>query len=174
MEAPKPPRVFVDANVLIRGITFPRYPCEVLRLAAQHTITLVVSPSVLADARHYLAALFPEHLPKFDALLTVARVEIVDDPTREEVLVHRNLVRDIEDVPVVLAAATARVDFLVSTDNDLTALDASTEALRRLLEPCRVLRVGTFLNQVIGWSHEALASIDRRRWDELEHEAWAP
>jgi hypothetical protein len=57
MEAPKPPKVFVDANILIRGITFPRYPYEVLRPAAQHTITLVVSASVLTDARHYLAAL---------------------------------------------------------------------------------------------------------------------
>ena len=70
----KPLRVFVDANVLIRGITFPHYPYEILRLAAQHKITLVISPSVLADARYYLSALFPDHLPKLDALLAAARV----------------------------------------------------------------------------------------------------
>ena len=166
--------MFVDANVLIRGLTFPRYPYEVLRLAAQHKITLVISPSVLADVRHYLAALFPDHLPKLDALLAAARVEIVDDPTREEVLAHRNLVRDIEDVPVVLAAARARVDYLVSTDTDLTDLDASTKTLRQILEPAKAVRVGTFLNQVMGWSHEALSSIDRRRWDDLKGDAWAP
>jgi hypothetical protein len=28
------PRVFLDANVLIRGVTFPRFPYEVLRHAA--------------------------------------------------------------------------------------------------------------------------------------------
>jgi len=167
MELPRPLRVFVDANVLIRGITFPRYPYEVLRLAAQHKITLVISPSVLADARHYLSVLFPEHLPKLDALLAAAMVEIVDDPTREEVSANRNLVRDIEDVPVVLAAAKARVDYLVSTDTDLTDLNASTEALRHLLDPGEIVRVGTFLNQVMGWSHEDLTSIGRR-WDDLK------
>jgi len=173
MEPPRPLRVFVDANVLIRGITFPRYPYEVLRLAAQHKITLVISPSVLADARHYLSALFPDHLPKLDALLAAAMVEIVADPTREEVSAHRNLVRDIEDVPVVLSAAKARVDYLVSTDTDLTDLDASTEALRQLLDPGKVIRVGTFLNQIMGWSHDALTSIGRRRWDDLRGDAWA-
>ena len=61
------PRVFADANVLIRGVTFPRFPYEILRLAAQHSILLVVSPSVLDDARHYLGELFPEHLPKLGA-----------------------------------------------------------------------------------------------------------
>lgn len=66
MEPPKLLRIFVDANVLIRGITFPRYPYEVLRLAAQHKIALILSPSVLADVRHYLSTLFPDHLPKLD------------------------------------------------------------------------------------------------------------
>ena len=173
MEPLKPLRVFVDANVLIRGITFPRYPYEVLRLAAQHKITLVISPSVLADARHYLSALFPDHLPKLDALLTAALVEVVDDPSREEVSAHRKLARDIEDVPVVLAAAQAQVDYLVSTDTDLTDLDESTEALRQFLAPAKVVRVGTFLNQIMGWSHEALTSIDQRRWDNLKGDVWA-
>jgi predicted nucleic acid-binding protein len=172
MEPPKPLRVFVDANVLIRGITFPRYPYEVLRLAAQHRITLVVSPSVLADARHYLSALFPDHLPKLDALLTAALVEVVDDPTHEEVSAHHCLVRDVEDVPVVLAAAKAHVDYRVSTDTDLTDPGMGTEALRQILEPGKVLRVGSSLNQVMGWSHEALTSISRRRWVDLKGDTW--
>jgi hypothetical protein len=29
------PRVFLDANVLIRGVTFPRFPYEVLQHAAR-------------------------------------------------------------------------------------------------------------------------------------------
>lgn len=174
MEPPKQLRVFVDANVLIRGITFPRYPYEVLRLAARHKITLVISPSVLADARHYLSTLFPDHLPKLDGLLSAAAFEIVDDPPREEIYSHRHLVRDIEDVPVVLAAAKSKVDYLVSTDSDLTDVDASTEALRQLLDPGKVFRVGTFLNQVMGWSREALAAIDQRRWSDIRDDAWTP
>ena len=65
MERPRRLRVFADANVLIRGVTFPRYPYEILRLAARHKIILVLSPLVLDDARRYLAELFPEHLPSF-------------------------------------------------------------------------------------------------------------
>ena len=60
-------------------------------------------------------------------------VKIVSDPTRDEVYEHRNLVRNFEDVPVVLAAVKARVDYLVSTDTDLTDVGDSTEGLRHLL-----------------------------------------
>ena len=165
-------RVFVDANILIRGITFPRYPYEVLRLAAQHKIILIVSPSVLADARHYLTALFPAHLPKLDALLAIAAVEIAADPTAEEVSAHHNLVRDFKDVPVVLAAARAHVDYLVSTDADLTDTDESTQDLRTMIAPGQVLKVGVFLNQVMGWSHDALEAISRRQWRDIQSRVW--
>lgn len=172
MEPPAQPRVFVDANVLIRGITFPRYPYEVLRLAAQHKIILIISPSILADARYYLTALFPAHLPKLDALLAIAAVEIAADPTLEEVAANRNLVRDVKDVPVVLAAAKASVDYLISTDADLTDADESTEALRALIAPGKVLKVGVFLNQVMGRSHDDLEAISRRQWREIQGRAW--
>lgn len=115
MEPSTRPRVFVDANVLIRGITFPRYPYEVLRLAARHKIMLVLSPSVLDDAHHCATALFPEHLPKLDGFLATALIEMAEDPTPEEVVANRDLVRDVKDVPVVLAAAKVRADFLLST-----------------------------------------------------------
>ncbi|MBK6429397.1 hypothetical protein [Candidatus Amarolinea dominans] len=89
----------MDANVLIRGITFPRYPYEILRLATRHEIVMVISPTVLADARHYLSTLFPNHLPKLDSLLSVALVEIA---TISRVRNHGGGGGDIKDVPVVL------------------------------------------------------------------------
>ena len=99
-------------------------------------------------------------------------VEIVSDPTRDEVYEHRNLMRDFEDVPVVLAAVKARVDYLVSTDADLTDVGESTEALRHLLDPAKVVRVGAFLDQVMGWSHDALAAVARRRWSDIKGDDW--
>ena len=172
MDTPRRLRVFVDANILIRGITFPRYPYEILRLAARHTIVLVVSPSVLADARHYLRLLFPEHLPKLDGFLATALTETIADPTPEQVASHRDLVRDFKDVPVVMAAATAGVDFLVSTDADLTDVNQSTEALRQFVAPGRVLRPGAFLSDIIGWSHHDLDAISRREWCDLKGDIW--
>jgi predicted nucleic acid-binding protein len=172
MGTPRRLRVFVDANILIRGITFPRYPYEILRLAARHTIVLVVSPSVLADARRYLTLLFPEHLPKLDGFLATALTETIADPAMEEVVNHRDLVRDFKDVPVVMAAAAAGVDFLISTDADLTDANESTAALRQFVAPGRVMRPGAFLSDIIGWSHDDLEAISRRDWRDLRGDLW--
>lgn len=172
MGEPKQYRVFADANVLIRGVTFPRFPYEVLRLAARHEIVLVLSPSVLDDVRYYVGELFPDHVDKLEAFLAAALVEIVDEPTPEEVEANHDLVRDIDDVPVVLAAAKAKVDFLVSTDADLTDVDESTEKLRQMLAPGKAMKVGSFLNEVMGWSHEALEAISHRHWRDVKGEIW--
>lgn len=169
---PRPLKVFVDANILIRGVTFPRYPFEILRLAARRTIVCIVSPSVLADARHYLRSLFPAHLPKLEGFLATALIETIADPTPEEVANHRDLVRDFKDVPVVMAAAAAGVDYLVSTDADLTDVDQSTEALRQLIAPGKVMKPGAFLSEVIGWSHADLDAIGRRQWRAIEGDIW--
>lgn len=67
----QPLRVFADANILIRGVTFPRFPYEVLRLAARQEIVLVISHSVLNDVRRYMMELFPDHLPKLEGFLDV-------------------------------------------------------------------------------------------------------
>lgn len=158
----------MDANVLIRGITFPCYPYEILRLAAQHAIVLVLSPSVLADARRYLGLLFPEHLPKLEGFLATALVETVADPTTEEVAAHRDLVRDLKDVPVVLAAARGGVDYLISTDADLTDVNPTTAALRQFIAPGRVMKPGAFLNEIAGWSHADLDAISQRQWRDIE------
>jgi putative PIN family toxin of toxin-antitoxin system len=173
MEEPRRHRVFIDANVLIRGVTFPRFPYEVLRLAARHEIVLVLSPSVLDDVRYYVGELFPNHVDKLEAFLATALVEIVGEPAPEEVKANHDLVRDIDDVPVVLAAAKAKVDFLVSTDADLTDVDASTEKLRQMLAPGKVMKVGSFLDEVMGWTHETLEAVSRRRWEDVRGEIWS-
>jgi len=142
MVANRKPRVFVDANVLIRGITLPRYPYEVLRLGTEGKITLVTSSLVLADVRYYLARLFPDSLANFQAFLSVAAVEVVSDPDPSEVWANQRLVRDVKDVPVVLAAAAAGVDYLLSTDADLTDDDESTTGLRLHLQPAQVMPRG--------------------------------
>lgn len=167
MAANRKPRVFVDANVLIRGITLPRYPYEVLKLGAEGKITLVTSSLVLADVRYYLARLFPDSLPSFQAFLSVAVVEVVSDPDPSEVWANQRLVRDVKDIPVVLAAAAAGIDYLLSTDADLTDVDSSTAALRLRLQPAQVMRVGQFLHEVMGWSHAALEAISKRQWSDL-------
>jgi hypothetical protein len=61
---------------------------------------------------------------------------------------------------------------LVSTDADLTDTDESTQALRTMIAPGKVLKVGVFLNQVMGWSHDDLEAISRRQWREIQRRVW--
>ena len=162
------PRVFTDAVILIRGSSFPRFPFEVLRLASEGKIIIVATPSVLADARFYLDELYPDGRKRLENFLTTVSVEIVDDPSRQDIVANRGLTRDPRDVEVALAAINARVDYLISTDTDLTDLDATTEEMRARLAPGQVMKPGEFLDRVMGWTHDQLEAISRRRWEDLK------
>jgi hypothetical protein len=73
-------------------------------------------------------------------------------------------VRDETDLPIVLTAINAGVDYLVSDDKDLTARDATTAALHQRVT---VLLSGTFLRNVMGWSSEQLEGLRGRNWDDV-------
>ncbi len=125
----------------------------------------MLSPYVIRQARRRIARRFPEFLEEFDEFLLHCPYELVPDPTPEEVQAHIGLVRDEADVPVVLAAIQAGVDYLISEDRDLSANDETPAELRRRL---RVLISGTFLREVMGWSLEELEAIRHRTWEEVE------
>lgn len=167
MAAQRKPRVFIDANVLLAGSAFPRWPYEVLEHAIDGDFTLVLCPLVIAQAREHLREHFPVHLARFERFLQEIDYELVPDPTPEQVDAHRDLVRDLSDVPVALAAIAAGVDCMVSEDKDLTAQDETTTELRRHL---KVLLAGTFLREVMGWTSEELEAIRHRTWDEVSVE----
>lgn len=162
-------RVFLDANVLIRGVTFPRFPYEVLRHAAQGDFTPVFSPLVLDSARTYVALLFSDQLPALELLLELLGYELAPDPSPEDIATHVTLVRDAKDVPVALAAIHAQVDFLVSTDRDFTDEDDSTVELRRHI---KAMKVGSFLRDVMDRESSELELIERRHWSDVTRPFW--
>lgn len=170
MEANRRLRVFLDANILIRGVTFPRFPYEVLRHAANGDYIPAFSPMVLDSARLYVAKLFPDYREALELLLGMLDYEVITDPSLEMVATHHNLVRDVRDVPIALAAIQANVDYLVSTDSDFTDVDDTTVVLRQHLKP---LRPGEFLREVMGWTSEALATIERRKWSDMGQPFWS-
>lgn len=158
-------RVLLDANVLLAGIVFPRWPWEILRHAVRGDFQLVLCPYVIRQARRRIAQRFPEFLDAFDGFLFRCPHELVSDPPPKDVQAHAGLVRDVTDVPVALAAIQADVDYLVSEDKDLTTTDETTAELRGYVQP---LISGTFLRQVMGWSHEELEVVRGRTWNEVE------
>lgn len=158
-------RVMLDANVLLAGIVFPRWPWEILRHAVRGDFQLVLCPYVIRQVHRRISQRFPEFLDAFNEFLARCPYELVPDPSSEDVQLHARLVRDVTDVPVALAAIRAGVDYLVSEDKDLTAADETTAELRRHIQP---LISGTFLHRVMGWSHEELEAVRHRTWDEVE------
>jgi len=157
-------RVMVDANILISGTAWPRWPYEVLQHALRGDFQLVLSQYVIDQAQRHFRGRFADHAPSFTAFLQSCGYELVADPTKEEVRQNQDLVRDVTDVPIALAAINAQVDYLVSEDKDLTEQDEATAVLRQSLT---VYLSGTFLREVMAWSTEDLAQVRRRSWHDL-------
>jgi hypothetical protein len=66
---------FVDTNVLIRGLTLPRFTYEVSRVGALGQAQLVTPQTTLAKARSYIETWFPAQLqlPEPDGPIQVLR-----------------------------------------------------------------------------------------------------
>ncbi len=157
-------RVMVDANILVSGSVWPRWPYELLRHALRGDFQLVLNQYVIEETRHTLSKRFPAYIEKFEQFLEVSQCELTDAPSKEQVLAHQNLVRDVTDVPVALAAINAGVDYLVSEDKDLTVQDETTAVLHSQV---KVTISGTFLRTVMGWNSEQLEQARGRSWRDL-------
>jgi predicted nucleic acid-binding protein len=148
----------LDANVLIAGSVWPRFPYEILRHAIAGDFQLVLSPLVLAEAHKHIQAAFPDTAPRLREVLELSSFEAVDDPSADQVAASTNLMRDVADIPIALAAINANVDYFVSSDKDFTD---SNESIHQHL---KVVLPGRFLREQMGWTSERLEAIRSRTW----------
>jgi predicted nucleic acid-binding protein len=153
-------RVMVDANVLVAGMGWPRWPYAVLQHAVAGDFQLVLSPYIVEEAQRHLGRIVPAALLRLETFLQLSACEVVADPPPEIVAANRQLVRDAKDVPVALAAIQAAVDCLVSNDRDLTESKA-------LKDRIAVFLPAIFLRDYMSWSSEELEIIRRRNWSDL-------
>lgn len=154
----------LDTTALIAGTIWPRFPYEVLQHALQADFILVLSPYAIDQARRVLSERFPGYLQDFQDFLLLIPYEEAADPSPEQVIGNHGLVRDPTDIPLALAAINARVDYFVSDDKDFTAPN------QPIHQKLRVLQSGSFLNEVMGHSHDELERIKRRTWAEVIRE----
>ena len=119
---------------------------------------LVLSRYILAQARRKFGELFPAYVEEFEELLASLHFEEAEDPKPEEVRDNLNLMRDYTDIPAALAAINARVDYFVTDDKDFTAPN------QPIHDKLHILQSGTFLNEVLGLTHEELDRVKRRTW----------
>jgi predicted nucleic acid-binding protein len=114
-------RVFVDANVLIAGTDSQSGASNaVLKMAEVGLFQLVVCRQVLDEAERNLRKKLPRALPNFAAQMARLRLEILPDPTPEQVKPWIELI-EAQDAPILCAAVTSSVDrFITLNTKDFT------------------------------------------------------
>ena len=125
-------RVFVDTNILLSGLMFVGNESQLLELAAQGKIRLLISAAVLDEARAVLEARFPAYvdvLAKFLALLDYDEVPYPSDDAANEASA---VVRDPADAVILASILLAKPDSAITGDKDLL-----TDRVRGVAPMCR-------------------------------------
>ncbi len=108
-------RIFFDSSVLIAGVLSSSGAARVLMvMSEQDEIQLLVSEYVIVETERSLARKAPQALPEFRQALRNANIKIVHDPSAKEVNENLYLMTDAEDVPILLSAMKAGVDYLAT------------------------------------------------------------
>jgi predicted nucleic acid-binding protein len=107
-------KIFVDANILIAGSTSRTGASHaVLKMGEIGLYTLVVSRQVLAETERNIRKKLPQSFIDYAALLAYANLEIVPNPTDNEIATWMPIIED-SDAPILAAAVSANVDRLIT------------------------------------------------------------
>jgi putative PIN family toxin of toxin-antitoxin system len=156
----------LDANVLITGIIWPRWQNAVLEHALRGDLQLVLSRLIIDEASRHIHAIDASQFVRFERFLSDCSMELIDDPSPEQVKQHHDLMRDVTDIPIALAAINAKVDYLVTYDRDFTEEDETTKKVRDAIPG--IILPPVFLRKVMGWSSDELESIRYREWLDVD------
>ncbi|MCI0610554.1 MAG: PIN domain-containing protein [Anaerolineae bacterium] len=143
--------IFLDSSALIAGVISETGAAHVLlQLGESEDILLTISEMVLVESERSIAKKSPRNLNDLRSLIKTAKLRIVNDPTKKEVEANLYLIEDPNDVPILLAAIKAKVDYL-ATHNRKHFIDDPKVAERL------GIRIGT-LGDVLAWIRENLNS----------------
>ncbi len=107
--------LFLDSSALFAGIASTTGAAHaLLALAEAGLIALTVSEQVIAETERSLARKVPAALPAYRQALRGLGLHIVRDPTPEAVLARQDWMAHPADVPILVAAMHAGVDYLVT------------------------------------------------------------
>jgi len=107
--------LFLDSSVLFSGIVSASGTARALLLLAgtEHVI-VTISEQVVTETERALARKAPRALSDLRRAILASKAQIVRDPSPKDVEAHLNLISHPADVPILLAAMNARVDYLVT------------------------------------------------------------
>lgn len=141
--------IFLDSSTLIAGAISASGAAHILlNLGESQDILLTVSELVIVESERSMAKKSPSNLNDLRSLIKSSNLRIVDNPSPEEVEANLYLINDPNDVPILLAAMKAKVDYL-ATHNRKHFLDDPKVAEKS------GLRIGT-PGDVLVWLRENL------------------
>jgi len=109
------PNLFLDSRALIAGVLSSTGAARALLLLAEASqITITVSEQVIVETERALARKAPGALPYYREALRASGLQIVRDPPAADVHAHHSIIAHPADVPIVVAAMRAGVDYLVT------------------------------------------------------------
>lgn len=143
--------IFLDSSALIAGAISETGAAHVLlQLGESEDILLTISEMVIVESERSIAKKSPRNLNDLRKLIKTAKLRIVNDPSKKEVEANLYLIEDPNDVPILLAAMKAKVDYL-ATHNRKHFLDDPNVAEKA------GLKIGT-PGDVLAWIRENLSS----------------
>ena len=142
--------IFFDSSALIAGIVSAQGAARALLLLAEdEKILISFSEQVIAEVERNIARKAPKAVPFARELILAANIRILRDPQMTEIQAYQDWIRHTADLPILVVAARARVDFL-ATLNTKHFID-DQEVSRR-----SGLRIGT-PGDALAWVREQLA-----------------
>ena len=142
--------LFLDSSALFAGVISPSETARVLLLLGEAgQVTLTISEQVVVETERALARKLPRALNDLGEAILSARVHIVRDPSPEQVRDYLYVMKHPADIPILVAAMQAGVDYLVTLNRRHFTDDP--EVARR-----SGLRIGT-PGDALAWVREQLA-----------------
>ena len=109
------PNIFLDSSALVAGaISNTGAARAILLLGEFEDIIITISEMVVVESERSVARKSPSNLDNLRNLIRISKVKIVRNPLMEETQANLYLIQDTGDVPILLAAMKAKVDFLVT------------------------------------------------------------
>jgi len=109
------PDLFFDSSALFAGVVSATGAARALLILSEAgRIGISVSEQVVAETERALTRKVPQALPYYREALRSTRLRIVRNPAPDEVAARCEIIAHPADVPIVVAAMNAQVDFLVT------------------------------------------------------------
>lgn len=141
--------IFLDSSALIAGIISETGAAHVLlQLGETEDIALTISEFVLNETERSITRKSPENLENAKKEIQKSNIKVLQDPSYKEIQANLYLMDDPDDVPILLAAIKAKVDYLATHDH------------KHFLDDPKVaeksgIKIGT-LGDVLNWLRENL------------------